>query len=68
MVLNGPYQGNKVWAVFVLGVIFLLFRILWGLREKRNAGVAVDLPGAIFICLVLLGMLAGGIFQIVSHW
>jgi hypothetical protein len=68
MVLNGLYQGNKAWAFFVLFVMFILFRTLWGVRKKRNAGLTVDVPGVIGICLVFLGMIAAGIFQIVSHW
>ena len=68
MVLSGPYQGNKLWALFVFAVIVILFHILWGLRMKRDAGLPVNVHSVVFVCLVLLTMLAAGMFQIVSHW
>ncbi len=65
---NVPYQGNVWWAFLGLGSLFLLCRILLGLRRRRKAGLpSVDARGIIVICIVFLGAFALAVFQVLSH-
>lgn len=65
--LDGPYQGNGWWIFFGLGSLFMLYRVLSEAHSKRKARVPVDARAVIFVCIVLLGLFAVALFQVLTH-
>jgi hypothetical protein len=67
VLLDRPYQGNGTWIFVAVFCIFVLFRVLQGAREKRNAGRPVDVRTIIAWCLFSLGFCAVALYQLWSH-
>jgi hypothetical protein len=67
VILDLPYQGNGWWAILGLGSLFMLSRILLGVRGKRTAGLPVDIRTAVAKGIFFLGLFALAVFQVLSH-